>query len=110
METKTILLKEFEGKRHEINLFEDNTEFEEQEHIYRWTGFPTVIFSGSIEDFLQLPNKEEIAERVVGSFNLKWVKYYYSYNKPRQWLRSPLDSLMSAIGEYKYLIITETEI
>lgn len=107
METKNILLSKKEGVDYWLFLYPDSS----------YTGIDTdkeallefnhkIIYSGSVEDFLNHPNKVYVAEKVVdGQYTL-----YKNYSGGSKSYFDPFRSLLSAIGEYNYLIITETEI
>lgn len=107
METKTIVLKEFEGKRDELHLFEEENECT----IFvclNALNKREMLYYGSVPDFLSLPNKEEIAEKVVE--NILPLGYVNYEDPTNSYYHNPLESLLSAIGDYKYFILTETEI
>lgn len=116
METKTITLSEKEGKRFELHLYnESKMDFNEHsDYLAKIMGsiiHNRHLLSGSVEDFLQLPNKEAIAEMVIE----KKIIYTLlgsdcSYMNGKMHCATPLGALLSAIGDYKYIIITLTEI
>lgn len=116
METKTITLSVKEGKRYELHLFHMPTTREEHSTILSMVmGFKIHnrhLLSGSVEDLLQLSNKEEIAERVCDNqiCGTSGCKVYKDYDNKNDCKIYPLESLLSAIGDYKYIIITSTEI
>lgn len=110
METKTIILSEKEGKRYELHLFEDHKEFWLKARVF-WEKGDT-IYSGETECFIDFADKEEIAEKVVeqdlvSTFEEVLYKHYSDENYAYP---TAIRSLESAIGEYKYIIITEGEI
>jgi hypothetical protein len=109
METKTILLSEKEGKRYRLDIYQEDTKYFQWDYGEAETSGYKVIYHGSISDFLQLPNKEEIAEKVVDKGIIMGIPVYDDYEDNGMVRYSALDSLLSAIGDYKYFIITETE-
>ena len=109
METKTIPLSEKEGKRYEIWLTNDGSDNEMSCDQLGDEGYD-IIYVASTDYFLQSPDKEEIAEKVVKQEYVPGIWLYKHYSDDEYICKSAISSLMSAIGDYKYIIITETEI
>jgi hypothetical protein len=107
MDSKTIKLSEKEGKRYELELFESESNWFMIDAAF---DIPGLLFSGPLEDFLALPNNWEIAERVVEKGLIMGIPVYDDYQDNGMVCYSAIDSLLSAVGEYKYFIITEVTV